>query len=574
MPDDLLKLDPIQWHNRRLSALKTERSSFESHWRDIADHLLPRRSRFQTSDYNKGSKKNDKIIDSTGTYAANILVSGLMTGITSPARKWFTFVPPDPELREFGPVKEWLDLAERIMYDIFRASNLYQILPSVYEELVAFGTAVLTQTSDFDTVTTFGTYTVGEYWIAQDSKHRVRTIYRKTPMTVDQIVERYGDKLAPPSRRWANISQHVRSLYDSGNYDAPVDTIHVLHENPDYAPGSQLSREFRYEQLVYEDGTNEQKFLRRSGFKRFPAHTIRWHLMPPDVYGRSPGMDALGDIQQLQEQHKRKGQALAKHVNPPMVASPALKQERMTTLPGDVTFADLQQGDSFKPAYQTLPQLRDFSLDMEDCRQRIRRAFYSDLFLIITERPGVQPLNESEIFERKEEKLLALGPVLERVDDELLEPLINNTFAQIVENDLLPPPPQELQGVELRVEYLNIIAMAQRAQGLLGLQDTAAFVSQLGQAQAASGQEVTVWDKFDVDQAIDEYSEKRGLPAGVIRSDDEVKARRAARAQAQQQQTALAQADQLAQTAKALGDVDTTQRNLVTDLGAAARGAA
>ena len=544
-----------------------ERSSWDGHWRELSDNLLPRRGRFFEKDVNKGSKKNDRIINNTGTRALNVLVSGLSSGVTSPARKWFGLTPPDPEMREFGPVKEWLELVERAMYDVFRASNLYQVLPTSYEEVGAFGTAIITQQRDFRTVNRFGSFTIGEYCLAQDAEGKVRTIYRDVPMTVKQMVDKFGNKQASPSTRWNNFSPEVKNLYDRGDYDVWLPTVHCLTENDNFVPGSQLAREFQYEQFIYEANRQNGTPLHVGGFKRFPAHALRWHVSPTEVYGRSPGMDALGDIKQLQDMERKGGLALSKHVNPPMVASTAMKSERLSTLPGDVTFADgtgAQEG--FRPAYQTQPQLGQFEKKLEAVEQRIRGAFYSDLFLSITERPGVQPLNESEIFERKEEKFLGLGPVMERLDDDLLEPIIDGTFTDIVESGMVPEPPEELSGANLKIEYLNIIALAQRSQGLLGLQDTASFVGNLAAAQASSNQEVTAWDKFDIDQSIDEYGERRGVPAGVIRSDEDVQAMRDERRAAAEAQRNAALAQQAAQAAQSLGNVETTERNLASDL--------
>jgi len=95
--------------------LDLERSSFTAHWRDLSDYILPRRSRFTLSDVNRGERKNKNIIDSTATLAARTLRSGMMAGITSPARPWFRLTTPDPEMAEFGPVRGWLDQVQNRM---------------------------------------------------------------------------------------------------------------------------------------------------------------------------------------------------------------------------------------------------------------------------------------------------------------------------------------------------------------------------------------------------------------------------------------------------------------------------
>ena len=144
-----------QTYQRRLNLLKMERTTFDDHYKDISDYLLPRRGRFVKTDRNKGDKRNDKIIDNEGMMALNTLVAGLMSGVTSPARKWFRFATPDRDMMEFGPVKELLSKVEDMTYEIFAQSNLYQVLPYVYEELGAFGTGAMIQLDDFESVSRF-----------------------------------------------------------------------------------------------------------------------------------------------------------------------------------------------------------------------------------------------------------------------------------------------------------------------------------------------------------------------------------------------------------------------------------
>ena len=572
-----------QFLSRRLQALKTERSTWDSHWMDINEFILPRRGRFlgmgtesNTSaaganrNPNDGRKINDKIIDSTATHALNILTSGLMSGVTSPARKWFRLVTPDAAMMKHSAVSQWIEIVERLMYDIFDSTNLYQMLPYIYEEMGAYGTAALVHLPDFENVVRFQAMTIGEYWVSQNHKYEVDTMFREVPMTCEQIVTRYGDRSASPAKRWANFSPAVQNAWDRGDYDTWFDTVHVICPNHEgYVEGSTKKTERKFKQVVYEKGQEGDgtKVLQRSGHKRFPVYVPRWHLMPPDVYGRSPGMDALGDVKQLQDQQKKKGLAIAKMVNPPMTADPRLKNERMTTLPGDVTFADAQQGRAgFAPAYMVQPRLNEFVMDMEDVRQRIRTTMFADLFLMISQMDRRQ-VTATEIEVRNEEKLLALGPVLERIDNDLLRKLIDNTFEDMLEAGIVPDPPRELEGVELKVEYMSIISMAQRAQGLLGIQDTVNFAASLAQAQVAAGQEPTAMDKINIDETIDDYATKRGVPAPIVRSQDEVQEMRDGRNQQKAQMAAMATAQQAADTAKTLSDTKTTGDNLMAELG-------
>lgn len=560
--------DPREPFQRRHARLINERQSWISHWKELNEYILPRRGRFigsalkTQSTPNRGEKINQKIIDNEATRAVNTLVAGLMSGVTSPARKWFQLRTPDSEMMEYGPVKNWLQIVEDTMYEIFAESNFYQVLPYVYEEMAVYGTGAMMQLNDFDNVVRFQAFSTGEYCLAQDYAYRVNTIYRDCQLTVEQVVAQYG---------LDNCSQSVKDRYSKGDYDGWVEVVHLIEPNDLQGGqyygdnvvslfGDKRTKDMPWRMVCYEKGGNDAKLLSTSGFPSFPVYAPRWHTQVPDVYARSPAMECLGDIKQLQDQQKKKGQAIAKMVNPPMVADPAMKNQRMTTLPGDVTFADTSSTGGFKPAYQLQPRLNEFIMDMEDVRRRIQSAFYADLFLMMANDARLQPRTATEIDERREEKLLVLGPVLQRLNHDMLDPLIDNMFDRLVQSDMLPEPPQELAGQPLRVEYISMMARAQKSQGILGLQDTAQFVGSL----AAISPDVV--DKFDFDQSVDEFGELRGVPPGVIKTDDQVAEARQARQQQMQQQQMMEQANQAAAGAKMLGDTSTQEETLLGDM--------
>lgn len=555
-----------QKFNRRLGALRQERSAYLDHWREINEVLLPRSGRFIRGQNNRGDKRNQKIIDSEATAALGIMTAGMMSGVTSPARRWFRLNTSDPGLREFGPVKSWLFDVENVVYEIFSESNFYQVCPLVYEEMGAYGTACCIQLNDFENVSRFQAFTVGEYMIAHDDRYQVNTMYREASMTVEQVVRAYLQREGGKSIDWSKASPAIKTAWDKSNYDQWVPLVHLIEPNDLHEEDSKLAKDFKFRSVCYEEGADNDKLLHEGGFKRFPVYAPRWHLTLPDTYGRGPGMDALGDIKQLQDQQKKKGSAIAKMVNPPMIAHPALKNARMTTLPGDVTFADTTGGTpQFQPAYQVNPRLNEFIADMQDVRERIRRAFHSDLFLMMAQTDRRQ-ITAEEIIERRSEKLLVLGPVMQRINHDFLDRLVDNTFERAVEAGIIPPPPDDIRGKSLSVEYISDMAAAQKAQGIGAIQDTAAFVGSL----ASMNPEVL--DKFDFDQAVDEFGNMRGIAPGIVRADDDVAKARQARQQQIAQQQAMQNGMAMAQGAKVLGDASTEQGTALGDMLARAGG--
>ncbi len=548
---------------RRLAALKTERSSFIDHWRDISDHVLPRRGRFLTTDRNKGDKRNNRLIDNTATMAHRTLSSGLMSGVTSPARPWFRLGAPDPRLAEVAPVKLWLADVERLMREVFNRSNVYNALFSVYEELSAFGTAAMIVYEDAETVIHCETLTAGEFYIAAGKSGRADTLYREYSMTVAQVVDEFARK---PNGEidWSNISTSTKNQYESGAVDAWVDCVHAIEPNRGRDSEKLTAKNKAYRSVWFEVGGDTDKLLRESGFDDFPAMCPRWNLLANDIYGRSPAMDALGDVRQLQLMEKRAAQAIDKMVNPPLQGS--ARNSAVNALPGGFNAVDNIQQGGIAPIYVVQPRTAELQQSMDFVRSRIRRAFYEDLWLIVTEMDRAN-VTATEIDARREEKLLMLGPVLERLHHELLDPLIDRVFSIMLRTGALPEPPEELSGIDLRVEYISMLAQAQRSVAVSGIERAFSFVSGMAQVKPDA------LDKLDFDQAIDEYTEALGTPARIVVSDDIVAQVRQGRAQQQQKAEQQAAMANMAATAKdgaaavtALAGADMSGQNALANM--------
>ena len=537
---------------RRLSDLQNERSNYLSHWQELSEYILPRRGRFLTSKRNDGSKKNNKIIDATATVAVRTLAAGMMSGITSPARAWFRLSTPDPALMEQADVKQWLFDVEKRMRDIFNRSNLYNALQTVYEELAVFGTGAMLVQEDYDDVIRCYPFTVGEYTLALSDRLEVNTFYREFDLTVAQMVEWFGKD---------NCSEGVQAMFRNGSVDKWQTIVQVIEPNFLRDTSKKDKGNMPYRSVYVEKGGSGETFLAEEGYEEFPVMAPRWHVTGVDIYGRSPGMDALGDVKALQIEQKRKAQGIDKMVNPPMQAPGSLRGQPASVLPGGVTYVDnvTLSGGGFKPVYEVNPRLSELQQDILETQSRIRQTFYADLFQMLSLSNRAQ-ITAREIDERHEEKLLMLGPVLERLHAELLNPLIDRVFNIMLRNKLVPTPPESLQGVEIKVDYISMMAQAQRAIGTASIERLAGFVGNLAGAMPS------VLDKFDADQAMDEYADMLGVPPRVVLSDDKVKEVRAAREQQLAQQQAMAQVGQGAQAAKVLSEADTGGENMLNTL--------
>jgi hypothetical protein len=545
--------------------------------------MLPRRIRFFTTDRNKGDKRNQKIIDSTGAYGARTLTSGMHSGLTSPARLWFTLGTPDPDLAKFGSVKSWLNTVTLRMHRLFATTNLYNSLPTVYGDMGVFATAAMAVLDDGPDVMRTYTFPLGSYVLGMDERGLCTTFFREYELTVRNVVRTFGGERGMPAVPgqpidWRNISRAVQDLWNDGSYEQAVQILWVVAPNPE-ADASRLGAKYfpwvscHFERLTAEGEGN--KILRESGFKTFPIMAPRWNVTDGDSYGTScPGMDVLGDVKQLQGMQRKKGQAVEKSIDPPLSGPTSLRTQKTSLLPGDITYVDTRDGmQGLRAIHEIGLNLNHMTLDLRETQERVREGFYADLWLMMSQSdaPGIQPITAEEVRERHEEKMLVLGPVLQRTNDELLNPLIDRTYALMEAAGMIPPVPQELDGVKLRVDYISILAQAQKLVGVVGLDRFSQTMVNLG------GVYPEVRRKLRAFKLVDEYADKLGVDPDLVVPDDE--AQKAVDADNRQQQ-AMAAAATAAQGAKAaqtasqtpLDNGDTALTRVMQTLGTAAPG--
>jgi hypothetical protein len=551
----------LERYKSRVGELRTERESFISHWKELSRYIQPRTGRFLIDDVNKGRKVHQDIINSVGGYALRVAVAGLMAGAMSPARPFFKLAPSNKELRELQPVQMWLEDVEQLILEVLNTSNFYTMAGPFLQDLLVHGTACMHQEDDFEDVARFYVMPIGSYMLAQDERQVPHVVVREFMLTVEQLVAKFGLE---------NMSVSAQNLWRAGNHDSRIPVTHFVGPNEDFDPKARLGRASkRFVSDWYETGTSrvENKFLAQRGFDRFPVYATRWEVTGEDVYGTNcPGMLSLGDVKALQLYEKRKAQGVEKMVNPPLAGPASVRNVVVNALPGGLTVYD---GDNTKHELKSLYNLQlpidQIRAEIDAIERRIKENFFVELFLAITDIEGIQPRNEFDLSKRDQERLLQLGPVLQSIHGGFLDPVINRVFDRLNEAKLLPPPPEDLQGQDLKVEYISPLAMAQRAAGTEPLERYGQFVIGLASAYPS------VLDKFDADQAADEYGFAIGAPAQVVVPDDRVAQIRADRAQQEQAAAAMEAAERGVDVAKTAADARTDGQNLLTDVASAAR---
>lgn len=509
----------------KLENLRMYRYSWWLHWYEIAEYILPRRYKWliTQNQFNRGSPINQKIIDTTVIKCARDLAAGMMGAMVSPARMWFELSLLQKDLADNQDVKVWLVECRKRMLTVMSASNFYTSVHVLLADLCIFGTASMLIYEDFENVIHCYNPCAGEYFLSNSYKFEVDTFYREFTMSVKECVQMFGRE---------NCSPQVTSLYDSNQIDGEIIICHGIDPDP-------TNKIFKFREVYWEKGQGRDKILRKRGFKEQLFICPRWDLVGSDPYGRSPGMDALGDVKQLMVEQKRKAQAIDKMVNPPLMADVALKNQPASSLPGGITYIPSSGASiGMKPIYTVMPNLSDMKEDIAEIQQRIRELFFNDLFLMISQLEGAQPRTATEINERKSEKLLMLGPVVERLQDEFLDKAIERIFAMMMRAKLFPPAPPSIQGQEIAIEYVSMFSEAQKAVATTGMEQFIAMIGNLSANQPA------VSDNINFDEYVNEYADMLGINPKILQDPKVIAQLRQQRAQAaqQQQQAQLAQA--------------------------------
>lgn len=268
----------------------------------------------------------------------------------------------------------------------------------------------------------------------------------------------------------------------------------------------------------------------------------RWGTIGSDIYGIGPGSRALPDIKRLQEMEKSFLMAVHKELDPPTIA-PSRMRGKLNTLPGGKNYRS-NENEKIERLYQLQFDLNGVSAAVDRVEQRIQRNFFNDIFLTASRDPNASPLKATQVNVQEQEKMLRLGPVIERLQHEFLHPLIERCFNIMNRKGLFQPLSPELADLagDYVISLVSPLATAQRAVALQGIQSFMGFMGQAAQFDQ------TILDNIDVDVAAREYADITGVELGVLRPIEEVQELRQQRAKAiaaekqKQEQMAMAMA--------------------------------
>ncbi len=440
----------LRWSGMRLEYM----SKWYQQQRDVSRFINPKRGFFEGYVPNWNAQIDHKlIISGRPRRCVRTLAAGMQSGLSTPSRPWWVMGLPDQDLEKFGPVKEWLQIVRDVMMRVFGRSNVYHSFHQTYEELGMFGTGAFGLHEDFEDVIRARSYTAGEYYLSNDQTGRVNGFARQIWKTVDNVVNEYG---------WKNCSNKTQLAYRAGQRDVFVLLYELCEGNTTRIEGKIGFEGMKYRQVTWEADAPNDQLLAKGGYNEFPNICPRWDTVTTaDTYGVGPGMYAIGDVKSTYRLKKDLLLGVNKKVDPPVIINGSV-QGHSNMNPGGITRSSSQTANpGAQAAYQVDIDIKDGAAFLDSFYRDLDDEFYTDLFAAMLSTDQTQK-TAAEIAARHEEKLLLLGPVLERVFAEMFDPTIDRSFMICLRAGLIPPPPREIQGMKLTPRYVSLLAQAQQ----------------------------------------------------------------------------------------------------------------
>ena len=510
----------------RFDRLQGQRENWETHWQEVADYMQPRKADV-TKRRARGDKRMEQVFDSSPIQAVELLAASLHGMLTNPSTPWFTLRFKDEEIENDDEAKLWLEASTDAMYTAFNRSNFQQEIFELYHDLITFGTAAMFIEEDDDDIIKFSTRHINEVFIAENDKGRIDTIYRKFKISARAAIQKFGEA----------VSADVQTKAKKDPYEE-IEILHAVYPRADFNPKKKDKANMPFESVYMEYKNGNE--LSVGGFREFPFVVPRYLKASNEIYGRSPAMTALPDVKMLNEMSKTTIKAAQKQVDPPLLVPDDGFLLPVRTVPGGLNFYRSGTRDRIEPL--NIGANNPLGLNMEQQRREsIRAVFYVNQLMM---QQGPQ-MTATEVIQRNEEKMRLLGPVLGRLQSELLKPLIDRVFAVLLRNNMLPQAPEFLSGRDVEIEYVSPLAKAQKSTELQSIMRAVEILGSLANV-------APVFDYVNFDNLVKHLADIVGVPQKILKTQSQVNAERQ---QAAQQQEQMQQMQQLQQVAKAGGDI-------------------
>ena len=497
------------------------KSTLKTHLQEITDYMAPVSQNINNPGLNVGGKRMSKIYDGTAIRALRVFANGLYGNLTPLSTPWFSLTCKNKSIAENANVVYWLaDTTER-MRSAINASNAPLALHEIYYNEGWAGTGVMFISEGKRYALNCETFSIGNVCLTEDAEGVVDGVFRLEKFSARQCIQKWGDK----------CSQEIQKAYEGNKVDQDFEIIHAVFPRNDYDWRKKDRLNMPFASMYVEKKTGN--LLDEGGFLEFPYAVPRWEKTSGEVYGRSPAMDALPDTKMLNQMCYDNMRGVQKMIDPPLLASKESALSSTNTKPGGVIYH--KSGE--KPEALVNSGRFDVAIEVEERRRKaIDDAFYNDLFLLLANNDD-KDRTAYEVRQIVEEKLSILGPALGRQQTELFDPFLSRVFFILLRNGQLLPPPPELVGEGLSIDYVGRLALAMKGQETQATGQTLQFVGQFAEVKPE------ILDNFDFDEIAQGTAQRAGVPIKYLMPPDKRDKIRQARAEAEAQAAQAMQAE-------------------------------
>ena len=519
---------------------KTDRKNWEHLWDRVARYILPSRefgdNTAESGSVPGGENRRRYIFDSTAPKAALRLASGLHGLLMNPAMRWFVLRVAEPEgLNSDIRVRRWLDRNRDLLLERFNrpstgfATSSFEVLL----DAVAFGTGVMVNHEQPGTrKRMLRSLPLNDIFAQANDEDHIDRVYRRMWLTENQVRTMFGDENG-------NVDQEIERMIGSGSMGIgnkeKHEFVHVVFRNADY-PGVSVNESFPWSSsyIHAESGVEVQS----GGFRRNPYHIVRFSKSSGEVFGRGPGINQIDSVSVLNAMRKTELLAGEKALDPPLIVPADGVEGHIRTTPGSIIYTRMGQNRRI----ETLPPGQvAFGLEMvREEREEVRGGFFEDLLQL----PDLDRATTLEVQQRANSQQQLLSPIISRLSQEFLAPVVESEYEIAAREGLFEPPPVDLSNARLKVEFISPLALSQKAGDVTSFNQMLATIGPLIEIQPE------VMDKFEFDQIVDTVSEALSVNPNIVATDQEADAKRQQRAQAQAQQQQLQAVEQVAKASR------------------------
>ena len=525
---------------RRFGVLRGTRSAFESVWEDVACHMGPYFRGFTESVVHP-LEQDPGIVDGTARRAAGVFSAGMLSGASNPAQRWFSLTLEDKERAEHPETRGWLQEVEDAYYRDLLRLGYYQCQHLNYHHAGLFGWQCLYVDELPTSGIRFRALRLPEVFIAENFQGEVDTVHRRFTLTARQAVQKWGK---------GAVSARIRDAYAKKRENEEFVFVHAVFPAQDRNSPRLDRNNLAYASFYVEE--QARHVVSEGGYAEMPYVVTRSHRLPGTPYSYSPGTEALADVQMVNEMKRLILEAGQLAVAPPYLVPDDGFVGQFTYKPWSMNY--YRKDEQF--ALQDFGPLQvgsdpRFSMELlQATRQDIDEAFFVSLFQAMKQRieQGSTP-SATEVAELAGEKMFLLGPMILQQQQENFEKLFDRLYSLKLRRGELPPMPRELEGQNMRAEYISPLVLAQREA------QTQSILQTYAESRVIAEVDPQVLDILNHDENFRRVLAQRGIPQKGVRGEGEVEDIRQARArqQAQQQQVQglMELADKLPQLSKA-----------------------